>query len=221
MINKTPTYILKSATFKTSVADIAVYNEMQADSIVPEICVVGRSNVGKSSFINLITNQKKLAKTSSTPGRTRLVNMFDCLVGSKIVDTPLDNNGAFTLVDLPGYGYARAAKTEIAKWGNLIEEYFAATKNLRHVFSLVDIRHEPSVQDKQMVQWLNHYGFGFTIIATKADKIAPSQLFKYVQMVATGLQIGKDNIIPTSTLQVKGKEKTVDRIGQVLEVIQH
>jgi len=211
-------YYIKSTSFIKSIADTKVYIEEYAVNPQNEICVVGRSNVGKSSFINLIAGRKGLAKTSSTPGRTRLINLFEFVVGDKSGAGKLENEGKFTLIDLPGYGYAKAPKTEIAKWGSLMEQYFIAAKdNLKHVFSLVDIRHAPSELDLKMIKFLSFHAIPFTIIATKADKIANSQLAKHVQMLATSLAIGAGNIIPTSTLNTKGKELAINRLAQVLE----
>ena len=212
-------FYLKNTTFIKSIADVAVYNQDAKENSLAEICVVGRSNVGKSSFINLISSRKNLAKTSSTPGRTRLLNLFDFWVGNKDANIDLENDGKFTLVDLPGYGYAKAPKTEIAKWGNLIEQYFAATTKLKHIFSLVDIRHEPSELDVKMIKFLMVQGIGFTVIATKADKISGPQLAKHVQVLATKLMIGKDNIITTSTLSGKGKDAAIQRLGQIVQKI--
>jgi len=214
-------YYIKSTSFIKSIADIKVYIDdyNQDDHTTSnEICVVGRSNVGKSSFINLIAGRKGLAKTSSTPGRTRLINLFEFIVGDRQhKNTLLENDGKFTLVDLPGYGYAKAPKTEISKWGDLMQQYFEAAKaNLKHVFSLVDIRHEPSELDVKMIKFLSFHGIPFTVIATKADKISNPQLAKHIQILATKLTMGKDNIIPTSTLNTKGKDATISRLAQIL-----
>jgi len=210
-------YYLKKTEFKLSIADMAGYQKFALENPASEICVVGRSNVGKSSFINLIAGRNKLAKTSSTPGRTRLLNIFDFCVGDK-EKSNLKDNGEFLLVDLPGYGYAKAPKTEIAKWGDLIGQYFATTEKLLHVFSLVDIRHAPSELDKTMIKFLSANGIPLTIIATKADKIAPSQLARFVQSLASGLAIGAANIIPTSILSGKGKQESINRLGQIFTV---
>ena len=130
---------IKSAKFITSVAD---YEKLPA-LIAPEIAVAGKSNVGKSSFINMLANINRLAKTSSTPGRTRLLNYFDI------------NNGELTLVDLPGYGYAKVNDAEKEKWSELIEGYFAKSQNIVNVFVLVDVRHEPTALDRQIEQSTN------------------------------------------------------------------
>ena len=148
--------MIKQAKFIISVADgknIPTYD-------APEIAIAGKSNVGKSSFINFMVNQNKLAKTSQEPGRTRLLNYFEI------------NNGEYYFVDLPGYGYAKVNRQEKQKWGALIENYFQTSENLINVFVLVDIRHEPTDDDKMLINYLYSYRIPFTIIATKADKLS-------------------------------------------------
>lgn len=147
-----------------------------------EVCFVGRSNTGKSSLINAIFNNNKLAKTSSEQGKTRLVNYF-------LVDK------TFYLVDLPGYGYHKAGKQNEKNWSTLIEQYFAQKEDKKLVLLLVDIRHEPSEDDKLMLKFLNFYNLPFKIIATKSDKIAKSKRNNQKLMLAKGLNIGKDDII--------------------------
>ena len=150
-------FAINQAKFVTSVGQGQTYPA----PLACEIAVVGRSNVGKSSLINCLTNNQKLAKTSQTPGKTRLVNYF------------LMNN-AFYLVDLPGYGFAKRSKDEQTEWGELIGGYMASGRP-KHLFLLVDIRHEPSPEDREMFQWTLHAGVPFTVVATKADKISKSQ----------------------------------------------
>lgn len=195
--------MIKNATFIKSIADIATYNKNKETYDMPEICVAGRSNVGKSSFINMITGRRKLAKTSATPGRTRLLNLFN-----------IDDR--FMLVDLPGYGYAKAAKSEIEKWSSLTDGYFQATDKLVHTFALVDIRHEPSTLDKQMIAYLYTAGKPFSIIATKGDKLSRAQRDKAKRLIATTLKVGVDNIIVTSSESGLGKEEVYNRIEQIL-----
>ena len=199
-------FTIKTAEFKTSIADVSVYQSYAGTYDYPEICVTGRSNVGKSSFINMLALQKNLAKTSSLPGRTRLLNLFDF------------NRGDFMLVDLPGYGYAKAQKQAIQRWGNLVDDYFSATQKLTHVFALVDIRHEPSVLDKQMILFLYQSGLPFTVVATKLDKIKKSDRQKHIQMLASSLALGKDNIIQISAETREGRDAVIARIAQVLTV---
>lgn len=193
--------IIKNAKFIKSVASA----ETVCDFNAPEIAVVGRSNVGKSSFINMLGRAKNLAKTSSTPGRTRLINYFEF------------NNGEFILVDLPGYGYHKATKSEAAKWGELIEGYLANSHNLKHVLFLVDIRHTPSVKDQQMMNYLFFYNIPFTIIATKSDKLSKGAHKKHVSEIAATLKVGQDNIYVVSNRDGYGKDKITERIAQFVE----
>ena len=146
---------IKDAVFITSVASVDKFYQASK----PIIAVAGKSNVGKSSLINMLANKKKLAKTSTTPGRTRLINYFDF--------------GEFILADLPGYGFAKAPKEEKQKWGRLLET-FLGTQNIRLLLSLVDIRHEPTSDDKMMINYLYHYAVPFALVATKAIRIQMS-----------------------------------------------
>lgn len=197
--------MIRSAKFIKSLADLKTYKAESANYDCPEICIAGRSNVGKSSFINMLTGRKKLAKTSSTPGRTRLLNLFDI------------NDGEFILVDLPGYGYAKASKAEIEKWSRLTDGYFAETEKLIHTFALVDIRHEPNALDKQMISYLYNAGRPFTIAATKADKLSRAQQDRARRTIAGALKVGVDNIILTSAETGQGRDEIVKRIDQIIE----
>lgn len=174
-------------------------------SPVFQFAVVGRSNVGKSSFINYITSVSGLAKTSKQPGRTRLVNYFDI------------NEGQFILVDLPGYGYAEAPDSVKRQWGSLMDKYLKGTEQLKHVFVLVDVRHQPTALDIQMINYLNYYGKPYTIIATKGDKLSRAQINKQLPVIAAACGTGVDNIIVTSALNKVGKEKVFARIEQILD----
>ena len=191
------------ANFIKSLADIKTYLAESEAYELPEICVAGRSNVGKSSLINMLCSQKKLAKTSQTPGRTRLLNLFNI-------------SDKFILVDLPGYGYAKAPKSEIEKWSRLTDDYFTKTTKLVHTLCLVDLRHEPSALDKQMVSYLYSKQQPFTIVATKADKLSRSQQHVMRGKLATSLLIGTDNIILTSASDGQGREQVLDRIEEVI-----
>lgn len=193
--------MIKNARFVTSVADSGKLPEIGA----PEIAIAGRSNVGKSSFINMITGQGKLARTSSEPGRTRLLNFFEI------------NKGEYYFVDLPGYGYAKVGKAKKRKWGDLIESYLRQSRNLVNVFVLVDLRHEPTEDDKTMLQYLYAYSIPFTVIATKADKLSRMQQGKCRQTVAASLGIGAGDVIVTSAEKNIGKQEVFDRIDQILE----
>jgi GTP-binding protein len=166
-----------------------------------EIAIVGRSNVGKSSLINCICNNKKLAKTSQTPGKTRLINYF--LI-----------NREFFLVDLPGYGFARASKTEQRDWGKLIGDYLASGRP-KHLFLLLDIRHAPSAEDRQMFEWVLYYGVPFTLIATKADKL--SRANRVAAANKTAKLLGAPPFaIPFSAQSKDGRNPVIERIGQIV-----
>lgn len=171
---------IEKAVFVKSWADGAAYS----GGDLPEVCVVGRSNVGKSTFINMLTGAR-LAKTSSEPGRTRLINVFRI-------------NDSFNLIDLPGYGFAKASKRERSRWSELAEEYFRAAVNLKRTFVLMDIRHDPSELDKQMLSYLYYYTMPFTVIATKCDKLSRAAANIRWQRMASVLGIGKDDIVPVS-----------------------
>ncbi len=197
---------IKNARFVTSIAQAEKYREISSTEQMKEICVVGRSNVGKSSFINMLARNGKLAKTSATPGRTRLINLFSF------------NDGEFTLVDLPGYGYAAASKSEKSKWGGLIEGYLQSTKSLYRALALVDCRHEPSVLDRQMIEYFYYYNIPFSVIATKADKLSRNQLSAAIQRIATCFGMGKDNIIAVSAVSGKGRDEVLELIDNILKI---
>ncbi|WP_317368638.1 ribosome biogenesis GTP-binding protein YihA/YsxC [uncultured Tyzzerella sp.] len=175
------------------------------DAELPEVAFVGKSNVGKSSLINCMVNRKSLARTSQNPGKTRTINFYNV---EDIVH----------FVDLPGYGYARASKTEVAKWGKMIEEYLLERKQLKSIILLIDIRHEPSANDKMMYDWLKHYGYKIIIVTTKSDKLKRSQLNKHISMISKGLNISKEDIlIPFSSQNKDGRERLWDIIKNVIE----
>ncbi|MBR7159506.1 MAG: YihA family ribosome biogenesis GTP-binding protein [Clostridia bacterium] len=191
---------IKQASFLISVADS---EHILRDGVV-EIAIAGKSNVGKSSLINYICSQSKLARTSSEPGRTRLINYFDI------------NKGEFRLVDLPGYGYAKVSKSEQMKWARLMEDYFATSEALKHVFVLVDLRHDVGANDKQMIAYLHHYGIPFTVIGTKADKLKRNEIIKQKKIISPSLAIGEGNIIVASAVARVGKDDIEARIEQIL-----
>ena len=193
--------MIKQARFIVSVANASEIKDFGA----PEIAIAGKSNVGKSSFINFLVNQSKLAKTSSEPGRTRLLNYFEI------------NNGEYYFVDLPGYGYAKAPKGEKEKWGALIENYLRTSKNLINVFVLVDIRHEPSADDKMLINYLYSYHIPFTVIATKADKLSRAQQQKAIGVISSALAIGRSDLLVTSAEKKTGKEAVIERIDNLLK----
>lgn len=175
------------------------------DNALPEIAFAGKSNVGKSSLINAIMNRKSLARTSASPGKTQTINFYNV-------------NDAFYLVDLPGYGYAKANEQVKAQWGKMIERYLHSSRQLRAVFLLIDIRHDPSANDREMYQWMLHYGYHPIIIATKLDKINRSQTAKQVKAIREGLQAEKGTvIIPFSALSKQGREEIYDLLDLLLE----
>ena len=191
------------AEFVTSFASDVKYREYAATCQIPEICVVGRSNVGKSTFVNMLAGQQKLAKTSSTPGRTRLINIFDF------------NDGQFRLVDLPGYGYAKAAKSQRDEWSDLIEGYLLSGNNLKHVLVLVDARHEPTELDKMMTEYLYYYRIPFTVVITKCDKMSAAECSRSVMTISATLKIGRDNIIAVD-MDGLGRDKVCAKICDIL-----
>jgi len=190
---------ITNAKFLTSAASKAQF--INADK--PIIAVCGKSNVGKSSFINMLAGQKKLAKTSSSPGRTRLINYFDF--------------GKFILADLPGYGYAKVSKEEKAKWARLLDDFFAEKDKIAHVFSLCDIRHEPTADDKIMVNYLYATLIQFTIIATKADKLSRARIDKSLTDIAAVYKCGKGDIIATSAQTKQGLQSVLGEIEKIIE----
>lgn len=191
------------------IKNVSLETVIGVTSLIPknqliEIAFAGKSNVGKSSLINALMNRKSLARISAQPGKTQTINFYNV-------------NHQLYFVDLPGYGYAKVSLEEKEKWGKMVEKYLHQSKMLRAVFLLVDIRHEPSANDKQMYEWIRANGFQPIIIATKADKIKRSQLQKQVKIVKTGLGIkGNDVIIPFSALSKQGKEEIYALIDQIL-----
>lgn len=175
------------------------------DNQMMEIAFAGKSNVGKSSLINALMNRKALARTSSQPGKTQTINFYNI-------------NNEMYFVDLPGYGYAKVSQTEKEKWGKMIEKYLHQSKVLKAVFLLIDIRHEPSANDKQMYHWILSNGFHPIIIATKLDKINRSQIDKQLKLIRNGLQVEKGTIIiPFSSETKQGREEVYALIDQLLE----
>lgn len=167
---------------------------------IPEIALAGRSNVGKSSFINTLLNRKNLARTSGKPGKTQLLNFFN-----------IDNQLRF--VDVPGYGYAKVSKTERAKWGRMIEEYLTTRENLRAAVSLVDFRHEPSADDVQMYEFLKYYEIPVIVVATKADKIPRSKWNKHESVIKKRLDFDKnDDFLIFSSVNKDGLDAAWDAI---------
>ena len=171
------------------------------DTGMPEVAFAG--NVGKSSLINGLMNRKALARTSGQPGKTQTINFYKV-------------NREMYLVDLPGYGYARVSQAEKEKWGKMIEKYLHTSKNLKAVFLLIDIRHEPSANDRQMYEWILHNGYDPIIIATKLDKLKKSQVQKHLKMVRDGLQVKKGTEVIAYSAQTKQGR---DEIWQLINTL--
>ena len=171
------------------------------DHTLPEIAFAGKSNVGKSSMINALMNRKSYARTSSQPGKTQTINYYNI-------------NDCMYLTDLPGYGYANANEAVKAKWGKMVEKYLKTSKQLRQVFLLIDIRHDPSANDKMMYDWIVASGYHPVIVATKLDKIKRSQVTKQVKAIRTGLGLGKDDILIPFSSQTK---QGLDTLWEVVE----
>ena len=190
---------INSAVFIKSMAD---YQEASPITL-PQIAVVGRSNVGKSSLINTLCRQKKLCKISGTPGKTRLINIF--LI-----------NESFHLVDLPGYGFAKVNKAEKQRWGEMMERYFRETTLLAHALQLVDIRHEPTTDDAAMAAFYRSMGIPFTVIATKADKISRGARMKHIAPICRAMQKQPWEIIPFSAQDLTGRKELLKHIKTIL-----
>lgn len=175
------------------------------DNKLPEVAFAGKSNVGKSSLINALMMRKSLARTSAQPGKTQTINFYNI-------------NKEIYLVDLPGYGYAKASEREREAWGQMIERYLNTSEKLRAVFLLVDIRHAPSANDKQMFEWMAYVGYDPIVIATKLDKIKRSQIDKQIKVIRQGLGADKETIIvPFSAETKQGRDIIWDFMDQVIE----
>ncbi len=189
---------IKQAEFLTTVAE----KDKLILDLDNEIAFVGRSNVGKSSLINALTRNSKLAKTSSTPGKTKFVNYFSI------------NKGQFNIVDLPGYGYHKASKEAEEKWVSLIEEYFLNAQNLKCVFVLVDIRHAVSPLDIVMLNFLVANRLPFVVVLTKADKLSKSEQNRQIDAISKQIAMPKSNLITISAEKKQGLEQILERIEQ-------
>lgn len=173
---------------------------------IPEVAFAGKSNVGKSSLINALMQRKSLARTSAQPGKTQTINYYNV-------------NKEIYFVDLPGYGYAKVSKAEKEKWGKMIERYLNSSKQLKRVYLLIDIRHEPSANDKLMYDWVCSNGFEPVIIATKLDKINRSQKDKQIKLIRTGLSLKKGTVvIPFSAETKQGRDEIYANINEVLGI---
>lgn len=186
-----------------SLEKVAVYSDQYPAANLPEIALAGRSNVGKSSFINSVSNQR-IARTSKTPGKTRTINFYN-----------IDER--FRLVDLPGYGYARVSKSEKEKWANIINEYLNTRENLTDIIQVVDIRHKPTEQDVQMYNFIKSFGYNGVVLATKQDKIKNSQLSKSLKLIQSTLGVSdRELIVPYSSEDRKNKSKALKQLESLL-----
>lgn len=193
--------IIKNVSLET----VCGYTSKLPQNTKPEIAFAGKSNVGKSSLINALMNRKSLARTSGQPGKTQTINFYNV-------------NDALYLTDLPGYGFAKVSQKEKEKWGYMIENYLNTSKQLRAVFLLIDIRHDPSANDKMMYEWMVYQGFHPIIIATKLDKIKRSQLQKQIKAIKTGLDVEPDTIIiPFSAQTKQGRDDIWNLVDAILE----
>ena len=191
--------IIKKAKFLLSQSKFGGFPQQG----MPEIAMAGKSNVGKSSLINSLTRHSKLARTSSEPGKTRLINYYSI-------------NEEFLLVDLPGYGFARAPKSEQEKWSQMIEGYLTGSQQLKHVFHLVDIRHAPTKEDQMMTEYLRHYDIPFTVIATKADKLSKAQRSRSIPVICRTLVVQPWEIMTYSSEDLTGRDALLDKIDGIL-----
>ena len=188
---------IKQSEFEIS----AVRRDQYPTDGLPEVAFVGRSNVGKSSIINALTNRRHLAKVSQTPGKTRLINFF------------MINEGEFHLVDLPGYGYAKVSKTEQASWGKTIEMYLTDREQLKRVILLVDSRHKPTKDDLIMHEWVKHFGIETIVVATKSDKLSNNELRKSEKIIKDTMGLTKeDKFYFFSSLNKKGKDELINHL---------
>lgn len=192
---------------KAELVAVAVKRNQYPEDDKKEIAFAGRSNVGKSSLLNLLVNRKNLARVSGSPGKTRTINFYEI-------------NDEFRIVDLPGYGYAKVSKSVTENWGDMIEGYLANRQRLVKVVHLVDIRHTPSPQDVQMYEWLKHYGFDGVVVATKADKISRNEMAKNIGEIRKTLGLSPDDkVIPVSSLKRTGYDKLMEELDRLLEEV--
>ncbi len=190
---------------KSDLEAVAVRENQYPAPDLKEIAFAGRSNVGKSSLLNMLTGRKKLARVSGSPGKTRTINFY-------II------NDEFRIVDLPGYGYAKVSKSVSEGWGDMMERYLENRPNLVKVIQLVDIRHAPSKQDIEMYSYLRHYGLDGIVVATKADKISKNQMQKQIKIIKQTLKLSADDkVIPVSSLKKTGYEELLNEIDLLLE----
>ncbi len=191
--------IIKSAEFVTS----AVKPSQYPPAVLPEIAFAGRSNVGKSSLINTLVNRKRLVKTSSTPGRTQLINFFNI-------------NEEFSFVDIPGYGYAKVPPSVKKTWGPMIETYITTRKTIKGVVLIMDIRRIPRLEEMNMLDWLNHYDIPSVPVLTKSDKLSKTRQQKQLREIANTLSADKDNLILFSAKSRQGKDEVWGAVKKLI-----
>ena len=192
--------VIKNVSLETVIGVTSKIPENQ----MPEIAFAGKSNVGKSSLINALMNRKSLARTSAQPGKTQTINFYNI-------------NDELYFVDLPGYGYAKVSVEAKEKWGKMVERYLKKSRQLKAVFLLIDIRHEPSANDRQMYEWILSNGYHPIIIATKLDKLNRSQIQKHVKMVKQGLEVEQNTIvIPFSAVSKQGRDEIYALIDKII-----
>ena len=190
---------------KAELEAIAARKNQYPEDSLKEIAFAGRSHVGKSSLLNLLTNRKNLARVSGSPGKTRTINFYRI-------------NDSFRIVDLPGYGYAKVSKSVTESWGSMMETYFQSRQGLVKVIQLVDIRHAPSRQDVEMYQYLRHYGLDGIVVATKADKVSRNEMQKCIRQIRGTLNLSQeDRVIPVSSLKRTGQEDLLSEMEALLE----
>ncbi len=183
----------------------AVWPKHYPDHHYPEIAFIGRSNVGKSSLINMLLDRKSLAKVSSTPGKTALVNFFEV-------------NEEFSFVDLPGYGYAKRSKTELKQWRQMIDRYLSERANLVLFFLLLDIRRVPNEHDLQIIDWLKYYNKNYRVIITKIDKVTQKEKNKQLKKISQITEIPTNNLLLTSAFKKRGKKEVLDAIKDTIYI---
>ena len=192
---------------KSDLETVAVKPSQYPPAGLPEIAFAGRSNVGKSSLLNLLTGRKALARVSGSPGKTRTINFYKV-------------NDAFRIVDLPGYGYAKISKSVSENWGEMMEAYLSNREGLKKVIQLVDVRHAPSAQDVQMYEYLKYYGLDGIVVATKADKVSRNELQKCISVIRKTLDLSpEDKVIPISSLKRTGHDILLGEIEKLLEEV--
>ncbi|MDI9494171.1 MAG: ribosome biogenesis GTP-binding protein YihA/YsxC [Bacillota bacterium] len=190
---------------EAELAAVAVNPEQYPDTSKKEIAIAGRSNVGKSSLINMLLNRRGLARVSGSPGKTRTINFYDV-------------NKDFRIVDLPGYGYAKVSRSTIDNWGKMIDNYLSNRPNLVKMIQLVDVRHPPTAQDIQMYEWMRYYGLDGLVVGTKADKVSKAELARNLNVIRKTLGLSeRDKIIPVSALKRTGYEELLKALDEILK----